>query len=220
MQNIYFVTTPDSKLSKQKESILKVLESEIINLRKVYNFDKFFNITIYNMPHMTIPDQGCGGYTPSAEWMQLLVDEENKIFGTEEFLTHLKNTLVHEFNHTVRWSHPSYGYTLIESIISEGIATAFEKDYLKMDVDWGHYTQENIVRFFEIIKEVGKDGLEQTGDHSAYIFGNESIPKFFGYRLGTYIIDEFRKNNPNLSWEEITKMSHEKILELSKVELF
>ena len=46
MQNIFFITTPDSKLSSQKEVITKVLEDKIPRLRKILNFSGFFNITV------------------------------------------------------------------------------------------------------------------------------------------------------------------------------
>lgn len=217
MQNIFFITTPDSKLSDQKEVIIKVIEDEIPRLREIFNFSEFFNITVHNMPYLTIKEQGCGGYTPSAEWMQLYVDVDSDLWGSEQLLLNLKNTLIHEFNHTVRWATASYGYSLLETFISEGIATAFEKEQTKINVDWGIYSENEVATFLKTAKDIGRERMRASGDHSQYLFGTEAIPKYFGYKFGTYIIDEFRKNNPEIQWGNLTKMNHKEILEKSKV---
>lgn len=194
-----------------------MLEVEIPKLRKILRFSGFFNITIHDMPHMTIKEQGCGGYTPSSEWMQLYVDTDSELWGSEKLLINLKNTLIHEFNHTVRWATASYGYSLLETIISEGVATAFEKEEAGTSVGWGAYSEEDIAVFLKVAKEIGVEGMQASGDHSPYLFGTDSIPKYYGYRFGTYITDEFRKNNPEVRWSDLTKMSHKEILEKSKV---
>lgn len=219
MQNIFFITSPTSKLSEQKGLIQEALETEIINLRKLLTFEEFFTITVHDMPWMTIKEYGCGGYTPSKDWMQIYVDTSSELWSTEKLLENIKITLVHEFNHTVRWATISYGYSLIESIISEGVATVFEKETTQTNPEWSTYSQEDIVKFLEIAKNIGKVGFEKEGDHSKYLFGKEGIPSYFGYKLGTYLVEEFRKNNPALSWNELTKKPYLEILQGSKVNL-
>lgn len=217
MQNIFFITAPNSKLSVQKEAILNVLEKEIVELRKIFDFSEFFAITVHNMPHRVIKEQGCGGYTPSAEWMQLYVDVDSELWGSEELLTNLKNTLVHEFSHTVRWATASYGYTLIETIVSEGLATAFEKEKINQEIEWGTYSKDEMDAILSFAKKLSSDEIQTTADHSQYLFGNDIIPKYFVYKLGTYIVEEFRKNNSGVSWSDLTRMDHKEILEKSKV---
>jgi len=46
-----------------------------------------------------------------------------------------------------------------------------------------------------------------TPEAPAYFFGSEDlrIPLWFGYSLGYWIVDEFVKNAPDLSWAELIK---------------
>lgn len=220
MQNVHFITRPDSKLSTISSRIEEIIKHEVPLLQEVYGFNDIFHITVHNIPTLTIPEQGCGGYTFSSEWMQITVDEENEKFGTDHFFQSIKETVVHEFNHIVRNTSVGCGDVLLESVISEGIATAFEQTYGNVKVPWGAYTDEDIQSFLEIAKSLKREGFESETNVHDYLLGTDVIPKYFGYKLGTYIVDTFREKNPEVSWKDLTKMSATEILKKSEVEFY
>jgi hypothetical protein len=63
--------------------------------------------------------------------------------GVEQIVTtQLRGTLFHEFLHLVRAATTTVSLTLMDEVVSEGLATAFERDLAGSPVPWGAYPRD------------------------------------------------------------------------------
>ena len=46
-----------------------------------------------------------------------------------------------------------------------------------------------------------------------FLFGNDKYERWTGYSVGYWLVKEFMKNNPNLSWDQIMKAEPRNFLE-------
>ena len=75
-----------------------------------------------------IPELGATAAVAGSEWVRWTVDPDHPGGVVKIAESHLRGTLFHEFHHLVRSSTVSY-HTLMDHVISEGLATAFERDF-------------------------------------------------------------------------------------------
>ena len=94
----------------------------------------------------------------------------------------LRAALFHEFHHLVRMaaSHPQ---TLMDHVIAEGLATAFERDFAGASPLWGQYPAD-----------VGKwvDELQaqpSTAMRDEWLLRHPDGRRWIGMRAGTYLVD-------------------------------
>ncbi|RMH11155.1 MAG: hypothetical protein D6701_15425, partial [Gemmatimonadetes bacterium] len=78
-------------------------------------------VRVFAQTRGVIPEIGIGGFSPSGDEVHLFVDPDSpRIPGSlEEELIPL---LAHELHHTRRRRGPGYGATLLEAMVSEGLA--------------------------------------------------------------------------------------------------
>ena len=69
-----------------------------------------------------IPEWGVGGYCEEGQPISLAVEEKRQ----QDWERYLPPTIFHEWHHLARWRGPGYGKTLLEVMISEGLAQHFE----------------------------------------------------------------------------------------------
>ena len=98
----------------------------------------------------------------------------------------LRAALFHEFHHLVRMaaSHPQ---TLMDHVIAEGLATAFERDFAGASPLWGQYPAD-----------VGKwvDELQaqpSTAKRDDWLLRHPDGRRWIGMRAGTYLVDAAMK---------------------------
>ncbi|MBI2514663.1 hypothetical protein HYV91_00520 [Candidatus Wolfebacteria bacterium] len=125
----------------------------------------------------------------------------------------LKQTIAHEWNHLVFYRHhPARQYTLCDHIIMEGFAEAFREEMMGgKPAPWALALTKK-----EAKKQLGllKKRLNTKGVkiYREVFFGNKKYKRWTGYSIGYWLIKEFRKRHPKLSWEEIIKTKPENIL--------
>jgi uncharacterized protein YjaZ len=100
----------------------------------------------------------------------------------------------------------------LEAIISEGLASAFEKDrWSEFTAPWLKWQEKEIKNYLKIFKKK-LNKINSTYSHEEWFSGKGKLPKWIGYKLGTYIVESARNNFPKLSWYELNKMKAELIL--------
>jgi len=149
------------------------------------------SIVIYRDPMGVIPETGVGGFSPSAHVATIAVDPANPFFGGR-MVTEVPATIVHELHHCSRWAGPGYGRTLLEALVSEGLAQHFEADFRggappfyasalsPADLEW---LSLRAIREFD----------SEDYSHSDWFFGSASknIPKRSGYAIGFNLVGKF-----------------------------
>ncbi|MDD5145446.1 MAG: class IV adenylate cyclase [Candidatus Pacebacteria bacterium] len=203
---------------EEKDLLNKTIKKHALAAGRLLNIP-YVTITVYPKPSWAMPETGEGGYTPSGDWIQIYIDPKNKKCGLKNIIEkYLPANIYHEMNHIARWRSIGYGNTLLETIVSEGIASVFEKEQWKAFVaPWAKFNEKEISDFLKIIRkrDEGKGG---SYNHAEWFYGKGILPKWIGYKLGVYIVESFRNNFPGTSWQELTEMKANEIIKKSGAE--
>ena len=155
---------------------------------------------------------GSYGFTPYSCVFHLFIDLGQYTKKTVE------NTVVHELNHTIYCYHhydDFNNYTLIDEMIMEGLAENFREQILGgSSVPWAiALTKQDAL---DILNAINEETLYTRDQNTikGVLFGNDKYQRWTGYSIGYWLVREFMKDNPNLSWNEMMKMSSRKILQI------
>lgn len=186
------LTGANGNLSNKKEMIekaVKVAEEYVFPKLKI---DWDIDVLVTNRLHdIIIPEDGVGGLTITADFIEFAINQEK---ATEYLISEM---LVHELCHAARWGKNNERITsLFDGIISEGIATYFEAEFIKnrnertifIKTILGRSDEEN-----EKILDQLRDRLDSNEyDYNAIFFtGNNKLPRWSGYSLGFYLVKKY-----------------------------
>jgi uncharacterized protein YjaZ len=149
------------------------------------------DVMIVENPSWTIPNVGLSGYSPTAHLVQIWLDPSVKDF-QNNLERELAPTLAHELHHAIRWHKPGYGQTLLEALVTEGLAQAFEIPF--RDGQTPYYAiLQNPSRMDELMDLARLEFHNAPYDHSGWFFGSEArgIPNWAGYALGFKIVKQY-----------------------------
>ncbi len=96
---------------------------------------------------------------------------------------HLRATLFHHFHRLTRLKHRP-DITLLDHVVSAGMATAFERDAGGKDPAWGQYSRDVTAWVKELI------ALPDDTDPSPWMFRHPDGRRWIGIRAGTYLVDQ------------------------------
>lgn len=155
------------------------------------------DVVVYDNPEGALEIHGIGGYTPNAYQIFISLNPTFKNLNVS-INTELKRTLAHELHHTLRWKKPGYGETLLDALVTEGLADHFDIEVFNgKPQPWSvAFTPEELDK---IRIKAEKEFDNKDYDHFAWFYGNEelSIPEWAGYSLGFQIIKDYLKRNPD-----------------------
>jgi hypothetical protein len=131
-----------------------------------------------------IPEYGCVGMALGSGHVRWRVDV-TRPGGVEAIArAHLRATLFHELHHLARgyvMSGPPC--SLVHSVVSEGLATAFERDAAAHAAPWGEYPREVPHWVDELL------ALPDSASRQQWMFQHPDGRRWIGYRAGTFIAD-------------------------------
>ncbi|MDQ5931699.1 MAG: hypothetical protein QG607_400 [Patescibacteria group bacterium] len=163
----------------------------------------------YN-PVETIPHLGFGGYTPDAHTVQISVDMDNAelVCALDEELVH---TLLHEFHHAMRLRSVGYGDTLVEALVTEGLA-----DHFSVEATGGApslWTQGFSNEELEALLVCARAEFDKTDySHEDWFFGGNGLPKWGGYALGYFIVGKYLAEHPGVTAASLCNVEAREIL--------
>ncbi|WP_264775756.1 DUF2268 domain-containing putative Zn-dependent protease [Deinococcus aetherius] len=145
------------------------------------------DVALYVTP-WTLPETGVGGYAPLPHWVQVTLTPGNPNF-TECWRTEIPATLAHELHHARRWRGPGYGRTLLEALVSEGLAQHFEVEERGEPPPYARPLTDLGALWSRARAELDTP----TYDHNAWFFGSEAagLPRWAGYALGYELVRRF-----------------------------
>jgi hypothetical protein len=128
--------------------------------------------------HDVIPETGETGaaaYPGNIGWT---LDPDRDVLAT--IRTQLRPTLLHELHHLARASRVT-DLTLIDHVVTEGLATAFERDAARIDPPWGRAPEDAWVS--EVLAQ------PPNADVATWLHRHPDGRRFIGMRVGTLLVD-------------------------------
>ena len=146
-----------------------------------------------------IPEDGVGGRTRTSDFIEFAIDEEK---ATKNLISEM---VAHELCHAARWGkNDEWINSLFDSMISEGIATYLEAEFIKDRKEKTVFIKTILERTDnenEKILEKLRDQLDSNYyDYDTIFFnGNDELPRWSGYSLGYYLVKKYlEKNNKKI----------------------
>lgn len=149
-----------------------------------------------------IPESGATAAAVSPDWVTWTVDPGNPqgVVGIAE--AHLRAALFHEFHHLVRGSTiPSR--TLMDDVVTEGLATAFERDYAGVSPLWADYPGDVSTWVDELAKQ------PPTANRADWMLRHPDGRRWIGMKAGTYLVDVAMKRLNRSSAELVSTPTDE-----------
>jgi len=160
-----------------------------------------------------IPETGEVGAAVAPGYVRWTVDPSRPGGVITIARSRLRPTLFHELHHLARgWV--IYGgeprASFMDGVVSEGLATAFERDAASTQPLWGKYPKDVRTWVNELL------ALPLASSYEHWMFKHPDGRRWIGYRSGAYIADKAMKAS-GLTASELARTSTAKILELAGV---
>lgn len=162
-----------------------------------------------------IPQTGFAGVALASGRVVFTIDPDRQEGATAIIRGHLRSVLHHEFHHLARgWvvHGGSPRASLIDAVICEGLATAFERDFAGSRPPWGNYPDDVAAWVDEIL------ALPASATYSQWMFRHPDGRSWIGYRAGTYIADQ-AKQRTGLTSADLVRTPHDEVLALADIGL-
>ena len=121
--------------------------------------------------------------------------------------THLRPMLYHELHHLVRHSHVER-ISLMDDVISEGMASAFERDYAGARYPFTDYPDSAATWVTELL------ALPPSANREQWMFHHPDGRRWIGFRAGTFLVDQ-AMNASGLSSAELVTTATARVVELA-----
>lgn len=152
-------------------------------------------VRIVENPQLVIPGIGIGGYNPDEQEVILAIDANfNDLDATLE--ENLIPQLAHEIHHAKRRRSVGYGNTLLQAVVSEGLADHFSIELTGVTPPpWTiALTNDELQNWIE----TASNSWNQSYNHSAWFLGADpNIPRWTGYSIGFEIVKNYLLSNPD-----------------------
>lgn len=186
------LTEANGNLSSSREMIMsaiKTAEEYVFPKLKVdWDIDMLVTNRLYDI---IIPEDGVGGRTKTSDFIEFAINEEN---ATKNFISEM---MAHELCHAARWGkNDEWANVLFDCMISEGIATHLEAEFVKDREEESFFIKTILERTDDENKKILeklRDQLESDHyDYGAIFFnGNNELPRWSGYSLGYYLVKKY-----------------------------
>ncbi len=207
------LTEANNNLSNSKKMILAAIKTA-----EEYTFSKLsinwdIDLLVTNRLYdIIIPEDGVGGRTRTSDFIEFAINEEK---ATENLISEM---ITHELCHAARWGkNDEWANSLFDNIISEGIATYLEAEFVKNRKEKTVFiktilerTDKENQKIFEILRSQLDSNYY---DYNTIFFnGDGDLPRWSGYSLGYYLVKKYlKKTNKKIEDAFTNKYSDFKI---------
>ena len=188
------LTEANGSLSNNKEMIIdavKAAEGYAFSKLKIdWDIDLLVTNRLYDI---IIPDDGVGGCTQTSDFIEFAIDEEK---ATENLISEM---VAHELCHAARWGkNDEWINSLLDGVISEGIATYLEAEFVKDRNEKTVFIKTILERSDEenekILEKLRSQLDSNYYDYGTIFFnGSNELPRWSGYSLGYYLVRKYLK---------------------------
>ncbi len=185
------LTEANGNLSNKKEMIENAIKMAEGYAFLKLNIDWDIDVLVTNRIPMIIPENGAGGYTFSADFIRINIDDKK---ATENLIS---ENVVHELCHATRWGkNDEWIKCLFDGLIFEGLACVLEAEFVKDRSEKSLFIKTILERTDEnnekILEEL-RDQLDSNYyDYDTIFFnGNDKLSRWSGYSLGYYLVKKY-----------------------------
>ena len=192
-----------------KQVVVQTITDAVEDVSKILpNIPKYVNIVISpTTSDDVIPETGEIGMTYNDEYVSITFDFTAP-YPIEKLRASLRGTVFHELVHTVTFSHEPWSASVLFGLVTEGLATVFEREYSGAKPLWGQYEDDETMQ--EWRDEV--NSLPESGEKNFdYFFNHPDGRKWIAYKTGTWMVDTLVASGEDLF--ALMMMSHGEILE-------
>ena len=185
------LTEANGNLLDKKEMIktaVKTAEKYVFPKLKI---DWDIDVLVTNRIPMIIPENGAGGFTFSADFIRIIIDDEK---ATENLIS---ENVVHELCHAARWGkNDEWIKSLFDGLLFEGLACVLEDEFANNNPEKTLFMKTILERSDEEnekILAVVREKLDSNEYNYDEIFfnGNDKLPRWAGYSLGYYLVKKY-----------------------------
>ncbi len=186
LKTIYFANTTGLS-SKQIERMKFIAEKTYERVSELIPISEP-DLILHVKPSWTIPETGYSGFSPNAAYALIHLDPSNSSFDAS-METELPATIAHELHHCVRYGGVGYGQTLLEALVTEGLACAFEAEFRQGQPPF-YATALHDTQIPDYLVRAKAEWNNRAYNHNAWFFGSKElgIPPRTGYTLGYHLI--------------------------------
>ncbi len=185
------LTEANGNLSDKKKMIKDAVKTAQEYVFPKLKIDWDIDILVTNRIPMIIPENGAGGYTFSADFIRINIDDEKV---TENLIS---ENVVHELCHAARWGkNDEQIKSLFDGLIFEGLACMLEAEFVKDESEKTLFIKTILGRADKENKKILEELRDQLGsnyyDYNTIFFnGNDKLPRWSGYSLGHYLVKKY-----------------------------
>lgn len=217
--NIVFIPVANAVLRRDdRTAIERTIRTHALRAAKLLKlYEKTVTFSVH--PHWW----GWGGAAEAKEWIRLKIPLrwKSKRHRADYLVRRLPATVYHEMHHLARQYvySPEKTYLphrLANSLVSEGLAVVFSEEQVpSYHAPYARYQRGAIRKWFPAIR---KEKWSRNYHDEAWFHG-KGKPRWLGYRIGKYIIDQLKERHPRLTARRLARIKAVKILKLSGVKL-
>lgn len=196
MNIISHILLGSGKLTPYVDQIKREFDSAVDQIAQKIPITEV-DVVIYDNPEGAIPEIGVGGYTPNSYLVFIYLDPQFSDFHNT-ITKELKRTSAHEMHHAIRWRNPGYGKTLLEALITEGLADHFDIEVNNESPEpWCTALSEEQIQ--DLLVKAKEEFNNKNYDHHAWFFGSaeKGIPRWTGYSLGFKLVESYLQKHPD-----------------------
>lgn len=186
------VTEANGNLSGSKEMIINAVKTAYEYVFSKLKVDWDIDLLVTNRLYdIIIPEDGVGGRTRTSDFIEFAINEEK---ATKNLISEM---VAHELCHAARWGkNDEWINSLFDGIISEGVATYLEAEFVKDRKEKTVFIKTILERTDdknEKILEKLRNQLDSNYyDYDTIFFdGNDELPRWAGYSLGYYLVKKY-----------------------------
>ncbi len=180
----------DNKVETIEEAVKEAEQYAFPKLKIDWDIDLLVTNRLYDI---IIPDDGVGGRTQTSDFIEFAIDEEK---ATEDLISEM---VAHELCHAGRWGkNDEWANSLFDGVISEGIATYLEEEFIKDRTEKTVFIKTILERSDEENEKILEKFRSQLDlnyyDYDTIFFnGSNELPRWAGYSLGYYLVKKYLK---------------------------
>lgn len=185
------LTEANGNLSNEKEMIENAIKMAEEYAFSKLNIDWDIDVLVTNRIPMIIPENGAGGYTFSADFIRINIDDKKS---TENLIS---ENVAHELCHAARWGkNDEWIKSLFDGLIFEGLACVLEAEFVKDRSEKSLFIKTILERTDEknekILEELRGQLDSNCYDYDTIFFnGNNELSRWSGYSLGYYLVKKY-----------------------------
>ena len=189
----YMYLEDGGQLDAQRQTIEEKLQEAVTRVNAIMPTEGI-NFRVRASSKDVIPEIGVGGFNPAADevilWIDPLFPQLNQSLDVE-----LAPIIAHEMHHAKRRRSVGYGTTLLEALISEGLADSFSIELMGITPPlWSTaLTGSELDNWTEIARN---SWGEPSYNHPKWFFGtSDEIPRWAGYAIGYKLVQDYLDKN-------------------------